>query len=167
MTTNRGISTPIDVVLGLLFIGLAAGVVATAAPTPVETPPDDGRAAILGSSVTVEFETDGGEWTIQETVGGLLADAAVAGKGEATARESAFRSATRTAITEHVTTHGAQMQLVGVCRGLDSPGPFVAGRIPPGDQPIRATVYELPEPGTDSTTEGDCRPAVVLRRWSP
>lgn len=167
MTAERGISTPIDVVLGLLMVGLAAGVVVTAAPAPVESPPDDARAALLGSSVTVEFGTDDGDWTVRKTVGGLLADAAVAGQGEPSTRERAYRSAARAAITDHVETHNAHLQLVGVCRGPATIEPLVAGRTPPADRPIRATVYELPRPSTGPTGGSGCEPIVVLRRWSP
>jgi hypothetical protein len=161
--TDRGISTPIDVALGLLLVGLATGVVVTAAPTPVETPPDDARAAMLGSSVTVHFDTDAGEWTVRETVGGLLGAAARAGHGDRTPREEAYRSAARETLTEHVDTHGAHVQLVGVCRGAETVDPVIAGPTPPGDRPIRATVYDLP---TDSA-QPHCDPIVVLRRWSP
>ncbi|MFB6085360.1 MAG: hypothetical protein ABEJ84_00920 [Halodesulfurarchaeum sp.] len=165
MTADRGISTPIDVVLGLLMIGLAAGVVVMAVPAPVETPPDDARAAILGSSIVVEFDTDAGDWTVRETVGGLLADAAVAGWGVETPPERAYRRATRTAITDHIETHGVHLQLVGVCRGAESIDPLVAGRPPKADRPVRATVYELPS--TQSGGSSGCEPIVVLRRWSP
>lgn len=167
MTANRGISTPIDVVLGLLLVGLAAGVVVTAAPAPVESPPDDARAAILGSSVTVEFGTDAGDWTVRKTVGGLLADAAVADQGKPSPREQAYRSAAREAITDHVETHNAHLQVVGVCRGTEPTDPLVAGRTPPADRPVRATVYELPRPSAAATGESACEPIVVLRRWSP
>ena len=161
--TDRGISTPIDVALGLLLVGLATGVVVTAAPTPVETPPDDARAAMLGSSVTVQFDTDAGEWTVRETVGGLLGAAARAGHGDQTARETAYRSAARETITEHVETHGAHVQLIGVCRGAGTVDPLIAGPTPPGDRPIRATVYDPPK----DSARAHCDPIVVLRRWSP
>ena len=164
--SDRGISTPIDVALGLLLVGLATGVVVTAAPAPVETPPDDARAAILGSSVTVEFDTDAGAWTVRETVGGLLAEGARAGHGEQTPRDRAYRRAARQTITEHVATHGVHLQLIGVCRGAETVDPLVAGPTPPGDRPIRATVYDVPKP-QHSTTRASCDPIVVLRRWSP
>ncbi|MDZ7849306.1 MAG: hypothetical protein U5K70_00320 [Halodesulfurarchaeum sp.] len=167
MTADRGISTPIDVVLGLLMVGLAAGVVVTAAPAPVDAPPNDARATILGSSVTVEFGTDAGDWTVRKTVGGLLADAAVAGQGDLTVHERAYRRATRKAITDHVQTHNAHLQLVGVCRGTESVEPLVAGQSPPNDRPIRATVYEVPQPPSDGESQHACDPIVVLRRWSP
>ena len=165
MTDERAISTPIDVVLGLVLVGIATGVVATAAPAPVESPPDGGQAALLGSSVTVEFETEAGHWTVHETVGGHLADAALAGQEPLTAKDEAYRVAVRAAITDHVETYGPHVQVVGFCRNASTPDPFVAGRTPPADRPVSATVYELPEPTGDDTT--DCRPAVVLRRWSP
>ncbi|MBS3759866.1 DUF7284 family protein [Halodesulfurarchaeum sp.] len=165
MTADRAISTPIDVVLGLLLVGIATGVVATAVPAPIETPSDGGQAAILGSSLTVEFESEGSNWTVHETVGGHLADAALAGDGANSSRKVAYRQATRAAITDHVETHGAPVQVIGVCRGTQEADPLLAGRTPPGDRPIRATVYELPQPIGINETE--CQPVVVLRRWSP
>lgn len=163
MTADRAISTPIDVVLGLVLVGLATGVVATAVPAPVDTPTDGGQSAILGSSITVQFETEAGEWTVRETVGGHLADAALAGQ-ESNSRNVAYRDATRTAISNYVETHGRHVQVIGVCRGTEA-DPLIAGRTPPGDRPVRATVYEVPY--STGTSEPDCDPVVVLRRWSP
>lgn len=164
MTRDRALSTPIDVVLGLLLIGIATGVVVTAVPAPVEEPPADVQTAILGSSLTVAYETDDGTGTVQETVGGLLADAAMAGHGPTAERDIAFREATQQAIAEHIETHGAPVQVIGVCRGAGSVDPLVVGRTPPPDQPIRATVYEPPQTGSGPP---ECQPVVVLRRWSP
>lgn len=165
MTDDRAISTPIDVVLGLVLVGLATGVVATAAPAPVESPADGGQAALLGSSVTVEFEAGDDHWTVHESVGGHLADAARAGQEPITPEDEAYRVAAQAAITDHVETYGPHVQVVGFCRNVSTPDPFVAGRTPPADRPVSATVYELPEP-TDGN-ETACRPTVVLRRWSP
>lgn len=165
MTVDRAISTPIDVVLGLLLVGIATGVVATAVPAPIQTPSDGGQAAILGSSITVEFESEGNHWTVHETVGGHLADAALAGHGPNSNRTAAYRQATRAAISNHVETHGVHGQVIGVCRGPSAVDPIIAGRTPPDDQPVRATVYELPQP--TGTNETECEPVVVLRRWSP
>lgn len=163
MKSDRGVSTPIDVVLGLLLVGIATGVVATAAPTPVEKPPQGGQEAILGSSLTVEFETEAGNWTVRNTVGGHLAAAARAGQSSRSDRASAYRSATQAAVSELVETHGMHVQILGACRGPARPTPLVAGRTPPPDRPVSATVYERPGLASD----GECQPVVVLRRWSP
>ncbi len=163
MTVDRGISTPIDVVLGLLLVAIATGVVATAVPPPSPQPPADVQSAMLGSTITVEYETAAGQWTVRETVGGLLADGAMAGQGQSSERDEVFREAIRTTVTEHVETHGAHVQVIGACRGTSAVDPLIAGRTPPTDTPVRATVYEPPRPAESDT----CQPIVVFRRWSP
>lgn len=163
MTADRAVSTPIDVVLGLLLIAIATAVVATAVPAPAPEPPADVQPAILGSTVTVEYETDAGRYTVRETVGGVVADGALAGYGQKSARKEAFREAISQRLTAHIETHGAHVQLIGACRDTVSVDPLIAGRTPPDDTPVRATVYQPPPPAGSS----DCQPVVVLRRWSP
>jgi len=161
MSAERGISTPIDVVLGLLLVAVATGVVATAVPAPAPAPPSDSQAAILGGSLTVTVETEAGTWTSTQTLGGHVADAAALG-GSVTARESAYREAVTQAVRERIATHNVDAQVVGYCRG-EPQSRVVAGPRPPADRPVRATTYHVP--GVEAN--GNHTPVVVFRRWSP
>ncbi|AOW80638.1 hypothetical protein HTSR_1462 [Halodesulfurarchaeum formicicum] len=161
--SERGVSTVLDVVLGLLLVGLAAGVLVTSIPQPADPPTADGTPSVLGSTLTVEYETSAGAHSVEATVGTLLGDAILASHGSQTPRTAAFRSAVETRVSSHLETHGLPVQLVGSCRGNESTDPLVVGPAPPGDQVVRATVYQVPAPA--SATE-QCEPVVVVRRWS-
>lgn len=163
MTGDRGLSTPIDAVLGLLLVGIAAGVVTMGSPAPPPEPPEEVQPAILGSMTTVSYETGEGQWTVRETVGGHVADAALAGDVRSP-HEDAYREAVQARITSLVDEHGFHVQVIGFCRGADHADPVVAGKTPPLDRPVRATAYDL---GQYSRNGTDCKPEVVLRRWSP
>jgi hypothetical protein len=163
MMGDRAVSTPIDVVLGLLFVGIAAGVVATAAPAPPPDPPQGNQPAVLGSTVTVSVETDAGEWTVRETIGGHLADAAQAGR-DSSRPATAYREAVADAVTDWLATRTIDAQVIGYCSASGDVTPVRAGPSPPADRPVRATTYDLP---ARKVGNGTCRPTVVLRRWSP
>lgn len=160
MSADRGISTPIDVVLGLLLVAVATGVVATAVPAPAPEPPRNSQAAILGSSLTVTVETDAGTWTSTQTLGGHVADAATVGE-DSTARETAYREAVVAGVRERIATHNFDAQVVGFCPAHPQRR-VVAGPQPPADRPVRATRYAVPV-GERSRNR---TPVVVLRRWS-
>jgi hypothetical protein len=160
MSVDRGISTPIDVVLGLLLVAVATGVVATAVPAPPPEPPSNAQAAILGSSLTVTVETDAGTWTSTQPVGAHVADAARV-RQDGPARETAYREAVVAAVRERIATHNLDAQVVGFCP--DHPGRrVVAGPQPPADRPVRATSYAVPA----GDRPRNQTPVVVLRRWS-
>ncbi|MFW5965144.1 MAG: DUF7284 family protein [Halodesulfurarchaeum sp.] len=159
--TDRGLSTPIDVVVGLLLVGLAAGVVVNAVPVDEPAPADAGRPSLLGASMTVEFSTTGETWTVTGTAGGLLADAARA-HSEGDPRAPAFEEAVVEEVSETVLSRGP-MQVVGYCRADRTVEPIVVGNDPPSDARVRATVYDLPPVNESSES---CEPAVSLRRWS-
>ena len=160
MSANRGLSTPIDVVLGLLLVAIATGVVATAAPAPAPEPPSHSQAAIIGSSLTVTVETGDGTWTSTQPLGGHVADAATAGGSEA-ARGRAYRAAVVAAVQERLSAHHFDAQVLGYCRSGPTE-PVVAGPQPPTDRPVTAIQYDVP--GSNPT--GNCTAVVVLRRWS-
>ncbi|MFB6110300.1 MAG: hypothetical protein ABEJ60_05430 [Halodesulfurarchaeum sp.] len=165
MTGERGMSTVVDVALGLVLLGAAAGVIATAPVAPEQNQPQAGAPVLLGPTLTVEFQTESGHWTVEETVGGLVGRAAIAGSTPSSDRSAAFREAVETSVRRYLDAHAASVQVVGVCRGTDSVDPLLIGPAPPGDRPVRATVYALP--ATHSATNGSaCDPVVVLRRWS-
>lgn len=163
MTTDRGVSTVVDVALGLLLVGAAAGVIATAPVAPDQTVTERGAPSLLGPTITVEFETEAGHWTVEESVGGLVGRAAVA--DPETERSAAFRAAVERAVGSYLDRHAAAVQLVGSCRGPDAGEPLLIGTAPPDDRPVRATTYELSTTGP-STNGSACEPIVVLRRWS-
>lgn len=161
MIPDRGISTPIDVVLGLLLVAIATGVVATAVPAPPPEPPGNSQAAILGGTLTVSVETEAGTWKSTQTVGGHVADAAALGRNT-TPREAAYRTAVKRAVRKRIGTHEFRAQVVGY--RPDRPGErVVIGPRPPDDRPVRATTYDVT--GVDRRAEQT--PVVVLRRWSP
>ncbi len=160
MSGDRGISTPIDVVLGLLLVAVATGVVATAVPAPDPEPPSNAQAAILGSSLTVTVETGAGTWTNTQTVGGHVADAATVRQDDA-AKETAYREAVLAAVRERIATHNFDAQVLAYCP--DHPqGRIVVGPDPPADRPVRATSYAVPA----GDRPRNRTPVVVLRRWS-
>jgi len=163
MTDDRGVSTPIDAMLGLLLIGIAAGVITMGSPAPPPDPPAEVQPAILGSTTSVAFETEEGHWTVRETVGGHVADASLA-DDDRSPKERAYREAVQAQISAIVTEHGFHVQVIGYCRGPEDADPIVAGKTPPPDRPVRATTYDL-APYTRNGTER--KPVVVLRRWSP
>jgi hypothetical protein len=160
MSRNRGLSTPIDVVLGLLLVAIATGVVATAVPAPAPEPPSNSQAAILGSSLTVTVETGDGTWRSTQPLGGHVADAATVARAE-TGRGEAYRAAVVAAVQERLATHDFHAQVLGYCPSEPAKS-VVAGPEPPADRPVRATRYDVPgEAGTGNHT-----PVVILRRWS-
>lgn len=172
----RGMSTPLDVAVGVLLVGAAVGVVAGIGPAP-DSPPSTSGSVVLGSTITVTYETDAGQATVTGTMGGLLADAVAASEPPVTERDRQFVRAVTGTIEDRLDRTGIPVELIGVC---DSPGPDaprlrVGGPAPP-DGPVRATVHELPAqsegdgPETEAATaaaESDrCTPTVVVRRWS-
>lgn len=161
---NRGLSTPLDVAVGLLLVGAAVGVISGIQPPP-DTGTDVGGSELLGSTVEVEYADDSGPVRLTGTIGGLLAEAVAGTHNSDSPRASHFRAGVRAELDARIARLGVPIQLVGFCRGSQASEPLVVGGDPPAGGPIRAVVYPLPS--RDSTSAAtSCRPAVVVRRWS-
>lgn len=159
---NRGISTVVDVSLAIVLVGTSVAVLSgvPAAHSQLMTTPNTGGAAVAGSTLTVEYERPDGEMaTVTGTVAGLLRDAAIA-RSRGPAGE--YAGAVTSAIGGRLDRTGAPAQLVAGCGGID---PVVAGPHPPTGVAVTATVYRWN--GTASGADRQCRPVVVVRRWSP
>ena len=165
---NRGMSTPLDVALGLLLVGAAVGVIAGIQPAVPDTP-DSRGSVLLGSQIEVTYETADGPAQVSGTMGGLLGDAVRAGTGKVDSRDRAFRRAVTEAADSRVSALGPPIQVIGYCTANPrEPASLVVGEMVPPETPIRAAVYELPTDDRESTrSPADCQPAVVVRRWSP
>jgi len=168
MVVDRGMSTPLDVALGLLLVGAAIGVVAGINPGAQSTPSADG-SVVLGSTVTVTYETDDGRASVTGTMGGLLADAVVASRPPATDRERRFARAARRTVDERLDRLGIPVETIGTCKGApaDAARLRAGGPAPPG-APVRAVVHEFPSHQDENASATDeCTPIIVVRRWSP
>lgn len=170
MTRDRGVSTPLDVALGILLIGAAVGVIVGIQPV-ADPGPSVGGSVMLGSPLEVTYQTEDGSATVSGTMGGLIGDATLAGHGTVSARDRAFREAVRARVDERLDTDNRPVQLVGYCRGSRDRNPLVAGRAVPPDRPIRATVYDIPAssddiPGTPDGSGGTHRETTVPDRPS-
>lgn len=180
---NRGLSTPIDVAIGILLVGVAVSVIAGIQPAAPDTP--EGGSVLLGTTMEVTYENPDGRAVVSGSMGGLLGEAVLAGVGTPTPREQAFRIAVRETVSKRLSTLGPPIQVVGFCRGDHSGGASITvGESVPPDTPIRATVYALPpvddspstpsDGSTSAPTQGEtthtdttgCQPALVVRRWS-
>lgn len=161
---SRGMSTVVDVALATVLIGASVAVFVGAPPpagggdaTPIM--PDSGGVAVAGATLTVSYRrADGERATVTGTVAGLLRDAAIA-RRRGTGRR--YVDAVRRRIDRRIDRVGTPAQLVGACGMAE---PVVAGPTPPGDAPVIATVYRWNRTAANGT---DCRPVVVVRRWSP
>lgn len=167
MTRTRGLSTPIDVVLGLLLVGAAVAVLSgIQAPTTGDLDPNG--AVLLGGTHEVTVDGEGDTATVSGTMGGLVGDAVLASREPTSPRETAFVTAVRALVDRQVERSGAPIQIVGFCRGVADPEPIVMGARTPPEGPIGATVYDVPVSETGPTEgEDPCRPAVVVRWWEP
>lgn len=156
MIGDRGVSTPLDVAVGLLLVGAAVGVIAGMQPTP-----DPGSAVtgsvLLGSTLEVTYPTDDGNATVTGTMGGLVGDAVLAGHGNMSRRDRAFREAVQSAVDRRLDTHNRPVQIVGYCSAAGDTDTLIAGRSVPPDRPIRAAVYEVP--GAESMDPEGTTPA--------
>lgn len=161
---NRGLSTPLDVAVGLLLVGAAVGVISGIQPPP-DTGTDVGGSVLLGSTVELEYSDPNGPVRLTGTVGGVLGEAVAGTHGSDPQRAADFREAVRQELDSRIGALGIPVQLVGFCRANRPSNPVVVGADPPADEPIRAVVYPLPSGGSASNTTS-CRPAVVVRRWS-
>lgn len=178
---SRGISTVVDVAIGLLLVSAAVSVIAGINP-PADNTPETSGSVLLGSRVDVQVAASGPETTVTGTMGGMVGDAVLAGQPPVTARDRAFRRAVRAAVERRISETGVPIQVIGYCRGGAAAGAggddgsmpsgqaiFVAGADTPPERPIRAVVYDVPGGPATGTPSGnrDCEPAVVVRRWSP
>jgi hypothetical protein len=168
MTGDRGISTVVDVAVGLLLVGAAVGVVAGINP-PADASPDTSGSVLLGTRMEVSSGADDPTARVTGAMGSLIADAALAGTPPVSSRDRAFRRAVRSAVSRRLSKLGVPFQVVGFCRQGPMSASIVAGPDVPPDRPVRATVYEVPPPEAlrNETPSGRCDPAVVVRRWSP
>lgn len=167
MIRSRGMSTPIDVAVGLLLVGAAVAVLSGIQP-PATGGVDPNGAVLLGTSHEVPVEIEGETWTVSGTMGGLIGDAVLASREPTSPREAAFVVTVRETVDQQIERTGAPIQIVGFCRGPAGPTPLVMGsRIPP-EGTVGATLYEVPA-GRAGAHEGDdhCMPAVVVRWWEP
>ncbi|MFB6069606.1 MAG: hypothetical protein ABEJ76_01175 [Halanaeroarchaeum sp.] len=157
---TRGLSTVVDVAFAILLVGSSVAVLSgvhPADPAP-RVQPGTGGEAVAGSTMTVRYErADGASAAVTGTVAGLVRDAAIARHRGVGGR---YVAAVTDAVDDRLAETGVRAQIVGACPGDD---PVVAGQTPAGSRGIRATAYRW------NATEGvdDCRPTVVVRRWSP
>lgn len=165
---TRGMSTPLDVALGLLLVGAAVSVIAGIQPAVPDTP-DSRGSVLLGSQMEITYETSDGPARVSGTMGGLLGEAVRAGTWQPDARDKAFRRAVAEAADSRVSDLGPPIQIIGYCSAKPrASASLVVGETVPPEIPIRATVYELPSGGSGSSSSTDrCQPAIVVRRWSP
>lgn len=159
MTRDRGVSTPLDVALGILLVGAAVGVLVGIQPAADPGPAVSG-SVMLGSPMEVTYQTHDGTATVTGTMGGLIGDATLAGHGNVSGRDRAFREAVRATVDGRLDTYNRPIQIVGYCRGTPQRNLLVAGRSVPPDRPIRATVYEIPT-ATHARSDGSPRETTV------
>lgn len=169
---NRAISTVLDVGFAIVLVSASVVVLAGVPAPDVDQRPavqGGGGAAVAGSTMTVQYARDDGQQAaVTRTVAGHLRDAAIA-------REQAVGEAYVTAVaddlSDRIETTGTPTQLVGACVEQDGDvagtetEPVVAGPAPPTGVPVDATLYRWNESAVPASA--DCRPVVVVRRWSP
>ncbi len=159
---ERGVSTPLDVALGILLVGAAVGVIVGVQPV-ADPSPTMGGSVLLGSPLEVTYTAGDDSATVRGTVGGLFGDAILSGHGGVSARDRAYRDAVQATVDGRLDRNNRPIQLVGYCRGTADRNPLVAGRTVPMDRPVRASVYEVAGTPADGVR---CDPAIVVRRWS-
>lgn len=176
MNSERGLSTPLDVAVGLLLVGAAVGVIAgVPAHQSSQADPGPRGSVLLGSVIEVSYETERGPAAVTGTIGGLVGEAVIATgptaqAGSSSANKSAetraFVEAVRRKVGGRVSELGVPIQIVGYCRS-GAGDPLVIGRSVPQGAAVTASVYDSSQPATlNRSTAAECDPAVVVRRWS-
>jgi hypothetical protein len=178
--SDRGVSTPIDVGLGILLVSGAVALLVGMQP-PVETGMTPDGPVLVGSTIEVSYSVDGRSTAVAGTMGGLVGDAVLAGRGTVTPQDRAFRRAVRRSVDRRIEHFTVPMQVLGYCAATSRGPQFVAGADVPPSEPVQASVFQVParrtadavasdrgEPAEGSAASGPkCDPRVVVRWWHP